>query len=76
MKVKTSITLSDNLLVAIDQMLDKFKNRSTFLEAAAWDYIAQLERDEHDARDIALISQRADELNAETMDVLEYQAPI
>ncbi len=76
MKVKTSITLSDNLLTVIDQMLDKFKNRSSFLETAAWDYIAKLEREEQDSRDIALINQRADELNAETMEMLEYQAPL
>jgi metal-responsive CopG/Arc/MetJ family transcriptional regulator len=76
MKVKTSITLSEHLLATIDQLMDKYKNRSTFLELAAWDFIARLQRAEQEALDIEIINRRADELNAETMDVLEYQVPL
>lgn len=76
MKVKTSITLSQDLLQAIDQLPDQYHNRSNFLELAAWRYIAQLRRAEQDRRDIEIINQRADYLNAEVMDALQCQVPL
>jgi metal-responsive CopG/Arc/MetJ family transcriptional regulator len=74
MKVKTSISLSENLLTTIDQFADEYKNRSTFLETAAWAFIESMKRAERDRRDMEIIDQRADALNAEAMDVLGYQA--
>jgi len=76
MKVKTSITLSEDLLQAIDQLPDQYRNHSNFLELAAWTYIAQLRRAEQARRDIEIINQRADYLNAEVMDALQYQVPL
>jgi len=73
MKIKTSITLSENLVEDIDEYVDQFKNRSAFLEAAAWAFIAQLRRAQRDAADIAIMDQWADELNAEVADALDYQ---
>jgi mRNA interferase MazF len=73
MKVKTSITLSEDLLEAIDQQSDQFKNRSDFIEAAVRAFIAQMLRDEQNARDLAIINQYADRLNQEAADVLGYQ---
>jgi hypothetical protein len=49
------------------------KNRSALLERAARAYLAQLERDKRDARDIEIINRNADRLNREAMDTLEYQ---
>jgi metal-responsive CopG/Arc/MetJ family transcriptional regulator len=73
MKVKTSITLSEDLLDAINQRSGEFRNRSDFIESAVRAYIAQRVREEQNARDLAIINQRADSLNEETANVLEYQ---
>lgn len=73
MKVKTSITLSEDLLEEIDQRSGRFKNRSDFIEAAIRAYIHQMIREERNARDLAIINRQADPLNQEAGDVLAYQ---
>ncbi len=73
MKTKTSITLSDDLIRAIDKLAGKSKNRSEFIETAVRTYIAQMIRQERNARDLEIINQRADRLNEEALDVLAYQ---
>ena len=73
MKVKTSITLSEDLLKAIDQQSDQFKNRSDFIENALRVFIAQMLRNKQNAKDLEIINKRADYLNKEAADVLEYQ---
>ena len=70
MRVKTSITLPEDLLKSIDQT---DPNRSAFIERAARAYLARLEKAEREARDVEIINANADRLNAEAMDVLEYQ---
>lgn len=76
MKVKTSITLSNELIEAIDQYGQPYKNRSEFIEAAIWAFIKQIIRDQQNARDIEIINRNADQLNAEAQDVLAYQVPL
>ena len=76
MKIKTSITLSQELLTTIDDMVDTAQNRSQLLETAAWDYIAKLRRARLNQRDLEIIDQRADYLNGEIADVLAYQVPL
>jgi metal-responsive CopG/Arc/MetJ family transcriptional regulator len=77
MKVKTSITLTEEVLTAIDERARQFKkNRSDFIEAAVWAFIGQLVRDELNARDLEIINHRADFLNQEAGDVLAFQGPI
>jgi metal-responsive CopG/Arc/MetJ family transcriptional regulator len=73
MKVKTSITLSEELLDAVDKRSSRFKNRSEFIEAAIRAYIAKIVLDEQNARDLAIINREADRLNKEAADVLAYQ---
>ena len=73
MKVKTAITLSEELLDAIDKWSGQFKNRSGFIEAAIRTYIAQIIREEQNAKDLAIINRQADRLNQEAADVLAYQ---
>jgi metal-responsive CopG/Arc/MetJ family transcriptional regulator len=73
MKVKTSITLSEEMLDAIDKHSTLFKNRSDFIETAVRAYIANIIRDEQDSRDLAIINREADRLNKEATDVLAYQ---
>ncbi len=76
MKVKTSITLPDEVLEAIDLHMGEYRSRSEFLETAARKFIAQLAREEAEQRDLEIINRRADALNAEAEDVLTYQAPL
>ncbi|TMC58507.1 MAG: hypothetical protein E6J26_04980 [Chloroflexi bacterium] len=73
MKYKTSITLSEDVINAVDERLGKSKNRSKFIETALRAYIAALARSERDAHDLAIINQRAGRLNSEAQDVLAYQ---
>jgi metal-responsive CopG/Arc/MetJ family transcriptional regulator len=75
MKVKTSITLSHELLEYIDH-LPAYKNRSAFLETAAWAYINKLRRQEQAMRDLEILNRRADYLNAEAAEALLYQVPL
>ncbi len=76
MKVKTSITLSDELIKAIDHYGQDYKNRSDFIEAAVWAFVNQVARDQQNARDIEIINRNADRLNAEALDVLTYQVQL
>jgi metal-responsive CopG/Arc/MetJ family transcriptional regulator len=74
MKVKTSITLSEELLKAADKRAkQQRRTRSDFIEAAVRAFIRQLIRDERNARDLEIINENADFLNREANDVLEYQ---
>ena len=70
MRVKTSITLPKGLLHRLDR-LDK--NRSAVLERAALSYLARLEREARDRKDIDIIERNAARLNREAMDALAYQ---
>ncbi|MDL1976396.1 MAG: ribbon-helix-helix domain-containing protein [Deltaproteobacteria bacterium] len=76
MKVKTSITLSAEVLKAIDLYIGEYKSRSAFLETAARQFIIQLERKKTEQRDLEIINRHADSLNAEAEDVLTYQVPL
>lgn len=69
-RVKTSITLSRELLDNIDQVAP---NRSAFIERAARAYLARLAKAEREANDIRIINHNAGRLNKEASDVLEYQ---
>ena len=73
MKVKTSITLSEDLLKVVDEYAKKYNNRSEFIEEAVRVFIRQLIRMQQDAKDLEIINRRADYLNQEAIDVLTYQ---
>ena len=70
MRVKTSITLPQELLKRIDR---EDSNRSAWIERAARAHLARVEKRKREAKDLDIIDRNADELNKETMDVLEYQ---
>jgi metal-responsive CopG/Arc/MetJ family transcriptional regulator len=72
-RVKTSITLPKALLSRLDRV---DKNRSALLERAAVAYLAQLEKQARDRRDIEIIDRNADRLNREAIETLEYQQPL
>ena len=72
MRVKTSITVDENLLKTINKLSRLHKNRSEFIEVALRAYIAQNGK-KAKSRDFHILNQHADELNKEAADVLEYQ---
>ncbi len=73
MKVKTSITLSEDIVEAIDDLAGESSNRSEFIETALRNYIAQKKRDEQNSRDLEIINRRHVRLNREAEDVLAFQ---
>ncbi len=70
MRVKTSITLPEDLLKRIDAA---DSNRSAFVERATRAYLSRIEKAKREASDAQIINANADRLNREAMDVLEYQ---
>ena len=77
MKVKISITVSQELLEVIDaRARQSQRNRSDFIETALRIFIQQLEREEQNAKDLEIINRRADYLNREAAEVLTFQVPL
>jgi metal-responsive CopG/Arc/MetJ family transcriptional regulator len=74
MKAKTSITLSENALRAVDRLAGRGGNRSAVIERAILEYVERRARQERDAKDRELLDRHADVLNRETADALEFQA--
>ncbi len=70
MRVKTSVTLPEDVLAAIDKVDE---NRSGFLERAARQYLARLNRALHEKRDEEIYAREMEYLNAEAMNALEFQ---
>ncbi len=71
--MKTSITLSEDIVEAIDDLAGESSNRSEFIETALRNYIAQKKRDEQNSRDLEIINRRHVRLNREAEDVLAFQ---
>jgi len=74
MKEKTSITLSQDLLRAVDRMAGSKQSRSAFIERVLRKYLRERRRAAANARDLELINSAADRLNQESEDTLEYQS--
>jgi len=73
-RVKISITLSADLLEAIDRLARPKRSRSGFIENALTSFISNIERDRNNGRDLEIINRRARRLNREASDTLEYQS--
>ena len=73
MKLKTSVTLSEDIVKSIDRVSGKGESRSETIERLLRAGLTARARQAVDARDLALINRHADELNAEADDVLIYQ---
>jgi metal-responsive CopG/Arc/MetJ family transcriptional regulator len=76
MRVKTSVTIDEAVLKAIDRVTTPTRSRSRVLEDAAREFLARRARAEREARDRAILDEKADELNSEMEDVLAYQAEV
>ena len=76
MKSKTSITLSEDLVEAIDELTPEGGSRSETIERLLRESFAIRERRARDLKDLEAINRHADELNAEAEDVLNYQVDV
>ena len=72
MKVKTSITLSQESLEALDNM-EEFSNRSQAIEMAVQTFLKLRAKQHRNQRDLHLLNKHHHRLNAEAADVLGYQ---
>jgi metal-responsive CopG/Arc/MetJ family transcriptional regulator len=73
MKVKTSITLSKDVLASVDRLVGPGNSRSAFIERILRKYLRVRTRKVLHARDLARINKSAAKLNAEAFGVLSYQ---
>jgi metal-responsive CopG/Arc/MetJ family transcriptional regulator len=76
MKVKTSVTLSKEILALIDQYVEGENNRSAFIELAVKTYLELIKRSKRDQKDLKIINRLSDKLNQEAIDVLQFQAEL
>lgn len=76
MKVKTSITIDEDLLKAIDKAATRARSRSQVIEDAARAFLVRKARADREARDLAILNRAADDLNREMEDVLAYQGDV
>ena len=73
-KIKTSVTLSREVVKGVDRVAGRKRSRSAVIDDVLRGYLAQRERAAANARDVEKINRFADELNAEMQDVLAYQS--
>jgi Arc/MetJ-type ribon-helix-helix transcriptional regulator len=76
MKIKTSITLSEEIIREIDELSSQYGNRSLLIEKAIQHFLAAEAKRRRDLQDIEILSRRADALNKEAEDVLAYQVDL
>jgi len=76
MKIKTSVTLSKDIVALIDQHAEGENNRSAFIELAVRTYLEILKRKKRDSSDLRTINRLSEKLNKEAEDVLGYQAEL
>jgi metal-responsive CopG/Arc/MetJ family transcriptional regulator len=73
MKVKTSVTLSKDVIELIDEHAEGESNRSAFIELAVRAYLQILRKKKRDQADLCTINRLSAKLNKEAEDVLGYQ---
>jgi len=76
MRVKTSVTIDERVLKAIDKAATRHRSRSRLLEDAAREFLARRARAAREARDLAILNESAVDLNEEMEDVLSYHADV
>jgi len=74
MKLKTSITLSKDVLEDVDRLTGSKHSRSYFIERVLRKYLRDRSRAALQARDLERLNNAADRLNSEAAEVLDYQA--
>ena len=73
-KVKTSVSLSEGLLQAVDALAGK-ASRSAWIERSVRASVQRALRRQRDEAEVRLLNEHADSLNRESADALAYQTP-
>ena len=73
MKTKTSVTISDDVLRAVDSVAGAHSNRSQFIETAVKRFLEHIRRERRNARDLEIINRRSKRLNRGAAAVLDFQ---
>jgi len=73
-KVKTSVSLSEGLVHAIDVLAGKSR-RSAWIERSVRASVQRALRRQRDENEVRLLNEHADSLNRESADALAYQTP-
>lgn len=73
-KLKTSLTLSREVIRGIDHVAGKKRSRSAVIDDVLRRYLSHRDRAAANARDAEKINRCADTLNDEMQDVLAYQS--
>jgi metal-responsive CopG/Arc/MetJ family transcriptional regulator len=76
MKLKTSVTLSEHIVKRVDLATKKGESRSQAIERLLAASLVAEARRTSDLRDLAIINEHAEDLNAEAEDVLRYQVKL
>ncbi len=76
MKVKTSISISKDILEAVDNYSTPSRSRSDFIEYVLIEFFKKIECDRQHEKDLKIINRRANRLNKEALDVLHYQVDL
>jgi len=76
MRIKTSVTIDERVLKALDKATTRTRSRSRVIEDAAREFLARRARAAREERDLAILNDSADALNREMEDVLAYQADV
>jgi metal-responsive CopG/Arc/MetJ family transcriptional regulator len=76
MKRKTSITLAEGIVKAVDRLTPKGGSRSETIERLLRESILRQARRSRDLKDLEVINRHAEQLNEEAEDVLTYQVDL
>lgn len=76
MKLKTSVTLSEDLLAGVKRAARRGESRSETVERLLRERLNEVAQRERHAREVAQINRHADALNSEAADVLAYQGEV
>ena len=76
MKVKTSVTLSEEIVEELDRITGDGCNRSQMIERAVAEYLERKRRRIRETRDLEILNRSAAKLNEEIDDVLSYQVEL
>ena len=72
MKVKTSITLSAELIRQIDALASQYGTRLALIEQAVREFLAAQAKRTRETQDLEILNRRAEAINAEAEDVLWF----
>ena len=72
--MKTSLSLSEGLLHAVDVLAGK-SSRSAWIERSVRPSVRRALRHQRDENEVRLLNEHADSLNRESADALAYQTP-